>query len=61
MGLVHRLIQQHERFFVGLILAAYVLLALSFSLGPIFEGPDEIEHYRFIRTMIQTHALPDPH
>jgi 4-amino-4-deoxy-L-arabinose transferase-like glycosyltransferase len=43
-----------------LVFAAYVVLAVSFSLGPIFEAPDEIEHYRFIRTVAQTGALPDP-
>src|SRR5262249_7807853 len=29
------------------------------SLGPIFEGPDEIEHYRFIHTLVTTGGLPD--
>ncbi|MEP7286757.1 MAG: glycosyltransferase family 39 protein [Chloroflexota bacterium] len=52
--------QRHERIIVGLILAMYVLLGLVFSSGPIFEGPDEIEHYRFIRTLLETRALPDP-
>ena len=31
-----------ERLIVGLTLAGYILLALAFSLGPIFEGPDEV-------------------
>ncbi len=43
----------------GLIVWAAGLM-LIFSLGPIFEGPDEIEHYRYIRTLAETHALPDP-
>lgn len=43
-----------------IVLLAYVVLALSFSLGPIFEAPDEIEHYRFIRTVARTGGLPDP-
>ncbi len=52
---------QRERLIVGLAVAGYILLALAFSLGPIFEGPDEVEHYRFIRTFTQTWALPDPY
>jgi hypothetical protein len=51
---------QRERQIAGLIVGAYVLLALIFSTGPIFEGPDEIEHYRYVRTLVSTHALPDP-
>jgi hypothetical protein len=53
--------QRRERQIAGLMLVAYVLLALAFSLGPIFEGPDEIEHYRFIRALVHDHALPDPY
>jgi 4-amino-4-deoxy-L-arabinose transferase-like glycosyltransferase len=37
------------------------VLALAFSLGPIFEGPDEIEHYRYIRWLIDNRSLPDPY
>jgi 4-amino-4-deoxy-L-arabinose transferase-like glycosyltransferase len=49
-----------ERLLVGVILAAYLALAVGFSLGPIFEGPDEIEHYRYIRTIAEKGTLPDP-
>lgn len=49
-----------ERWMVVAILLTYGTLALSFSLGPIFEGPDEIEHYRYARTLIESRALPDP-
>jgi 4-amino-4-deoxy-L-arabinose transferase-like glycosyltransferase len=49
-----------EHHFVALILLGFCLLAVGFSLGPIFEGPDELEHYRMIRTLLQTGALPDP-
>jgi 4-amino-4-deoxy-L-arabinose transferase-like glycosyltransferase len=51
---------RRERVIIAFMLAGYILLALAFSLGPIFEGPDEIEHYRFIRALAQTRALPDP-
>ncbi|MCC7449037.1 MAG: hypothetical protein IT324_16585, partial [Anaerolineae bacterium] len=50
-----------ERLIVALTLVGYMLLALAFSLGPIFEGPDEVEHYRFIRAFIHTWSLPDPY
>ncbi len=52
--------QRRERLIVAGMLGLYLLLALAFSLGPIFEGPDEIEHYRFIRALAHTHMLPDP-
>jgi hypothetical protein len=50
----------NERLLVGVILAANLALAVGFSLGPIFEGPDEIEHYRYVRTVAETKSLPDP-
>jgi 4-amino-4-deoxy-L-arabinose transferase-like glycosyltransferase len=37
-----------------------VLLAFGFSQGPIFEGPDEIEHFRYIQTLARTGQLPPP-
>lgn len=46
---------------VALIVAVFVALATTFSLGPIFEGPDEIEHYRYVRILAQTGAFPDPY
>ncbi len=49
-----------ERVIVVAVVIAFVLLATGFSAGPIFEGPDEIEHYRFVRTMVDTGRLPDP-
>ncbi|MBN1313058.1 MAG: glycosyltransferase family 39 protein [Anaerolineae bacterium] len=52
---------RYERLIVALILATFVVLVAAFSLGPIFEGPDEIGHYRYIRTLKLTHALPDPY
>jgi hypothetical protein len=43
-----------------LIIALHFLLAVGFSLGPILEGPDETEHYRYIRTLVNTRSLPNP-
>src|SRR5690606_5097682 len=42
----------------ALILIAAVSLAVGFSLGPIFEPHDEIEHYRYIRYIADTSGLP---
>ena len=50
----------YERAVIMLIISAFVGLAVGFSLGPIFEGPDEIEHYRFVRYVQRQQALPDP-
>ncbi len=49
-----------ERCSVALIVAAHILLALTFSAGPIFEGPDEIEHYRYVRYLVSERSLPPP-
>ncbi len=51
---------QHERLVVILILTIFVILSIGFSLGPILEGPDELEHYRFVRELAETRTLPDP-
>jgi 4-amino-4-deoxy-L-arabinose transferase-like glycosyltransferase len=50
----------HERTIVGVVLIAFVLLALAFSTGAIFEPPDEIEHYRYTRHVATEWTLPDP-
>jgi len=42
-----------------IICFTYIVLTIGYSLGPIFEGPDEIEHYRFVRTIAQTGSLPN--
>ncbi|MBN1311710.1 MAG: glycosyltransferase family 39 protein [Anaerolineae bacterium] len=49
-----------ERLLLISILAAFLILAIGFSLGPILEGPDEREHYCFVRELAQTRTLPDP-
>ena len=46
---------------VIVIVATYIVLAVGFSLGPIFEGPDEIEHYRYAQHIADTLSLPDPY
>lgn len=44
-----------------MLLTCFIVLSLAFSLNsPIFEAPDEIEHFRYIRTLAQTGALPAP-
>lgn len=53
--------RRRERLMTRLIILGYLLITFLFSLGPIFEGPDEIEHYRFIRSIARTGMLPDPY
>ncbi len=47
-----------ERNLTIALVLTHLLLATVFSLGPIFEGPDEIEHYRYIRLLVRNRALP---
>src|SRR5512139_324145 len=49
-----------ERPAVAIITAAFLLLTIAFSLGPISESPAEWAHYTFIRYLIQNRSLPDP-
>jgi 4-amino-4-deoxy-L-arabinose transferase-like glycosyltransferase len=51
--------RQGETITAGLILAAFVLLALGFSSGPLFEAPDEINHYLYGRYLATHLELPD--
>lgn len=54
-------IPRYERLAVMATMLVSLALAVSFSLGPVFEGPDEIAHYRYIRTIKLTYSLPDPY
>jgi 4-amino-4-deoxy-L-arabinose transferase-like glycosyltransferase len=51
---------RHYTWITALVLGLYVLLVLGFSTVPIFEGIDEIEHYRFIHYLSENLALPEP-
>jgi hypothetical protein len=48
-----------EALLVGAVLIVHLIFSVGFSLGPIFEGPDELEHFRFIQTVARTGALPN--
>lgn len=52
--------QTQEKRYAAVIVAVFIVLAVTFSFGPIFEGPDELEHYNYIRILVETRALPDP-
>ena len=43
-----------------LIIGLYAIAALTFASGPILEGPNEAEHYRYVRYIADNLALPDP-
>jgi hypothetical protein len=51
---------KRERIVTVLILLFYTGCAVAFSLEPIFEAPDEREHYEYIHTLAHDHAFPDP-
>jgi 4-amino-4-deoxy-L-arabinose transferase-like glycosyltransferase len=45
---------------VATFILAYCVLAGLFSLGPVFEGPDEYEHFTYARAIANTGSLPNP-
>ncbi len=48
-----------RHFPIAILLVAFFALALFYSLIlPLFEGPDEDDHFRFAKTLADTHALP---
>lgn len=49
-----------ERGIVIVLVVAFTLLSIGYSLGPIFEGPDEFDHYQYVRTVANTRSLPNP-
>jgi len=53
-------LDRNEKLIVGLLVGIFSIVALSYSLGPILEGPDEIGHYRYVRVLVETKALPNP-
>ena len=50
---------RYERWIVILIVLTFIAVAFAFSRGPLLEGPNEVEHYRFIRLVMQEGTLPD--
>lgn len=47
-----------ERIFTGLMLVFVALAATVSFINPLFEAPDEIRHYRYIRKLVTERALP---
>lgn len=48
-------------FLYGLI-TAYLLLATAYSvINPLFESPDEVWHYEYVRWLVEGNGLPEPH
>jgi Dolichyl-phosphate-mannose-protein mannosyltransferase len=54
----------HERLIVIGLVALFVMMALGYSAGPVFEGPDESAHYLFVRDIfvvgLTPHFAPAP-
>ena len=48
-----------EKRLLGLILLLFVVLGVTYSaVNPIFEGTDELRHFRFVRVLADTGRLP---
>lgn len=48
-----------EKRAIFLLLTAFFLLATAYSIvNPLHEATDELRHYRFVRYIVQEHALP---
>lgn len=48
-----------SRFGLPLILAAFILLAVTFSvIVPLGEAPDEVPHWSYIQYLVEHHGLP---
>ena len=44
-----------------LLLAAYLMMAVTYSVvNPLFESPDEIWHYEYVRWLAEGNGLPEP-
>lgn len=44
---------------LGVLLPVFLLIALAYSIAiPLFEGPDEDDHFRYARFIANNHALP---
>lgn len=47
--------------FLFALLALYLVLATTYSVvNPLFESPDEIWHYEYVRWLVEGHGLPEP-
>ncbi len=44
----------------AVLIGVFTVLATAHTLIPIFEGPDEIAHYRYVRYLAENRALPPP-
>ena len=44
---------------ISLLLLSFVLLSSGYSIiNPLYEATDELRHYRFVRYVVENHALP---
>ena len=53
--------RRFERWVLCGIAFVYLALALGFSAGPVFESPDEIDHYGYSRYLLHQRRLPNPY
>jgi hypothetical protein len=55
-----RYTEKAERLLVIAALLGALTLAIAYNVGPIFEGPDETQHYQTVRVLKYERTLPDP-
>lgn len=54
-----RRLRTHSLFWI--VLAAYLLLASAYSIiNPLFESPDEVWHYEYVRWLVEGNGLAHP-
>ena len=46
---------------LAIVLALYIPTASAYSvINPLFESPDEVWHYEYVRWLVEGHGLPRP-
>ncbi len=48
-----------QKFLPAIIIALSTFFSIGYSSGPIFEAPDEIQHYFYIKYLVDSKKLPD--
>jgi hypothetical protein len=52
--------RQHHRWLVGALLLAFLVSAVLYSIAvPIWEAPDEPEHFQYVYFLLTLHRLPN--
>lgn len=56
---VRAFLEKRPRVSVGVLVAIYLVLGIVYSVSlPVFEAPDEMWHYSYVRYLVRKHRLP---